>query len=779
MSSSKKTKPLGYWKNKEGLEKAKKEVLETKKKLGKTPTLKEVSGGINKAIQSGYWDEFGITSWLDLLAVLGLESSASDRIKWKGEDGLIQAKKKYIEISKQIKKRPTIKHVSGINKAIKRGVWESFGINDWEDFVIFCGFKPEAKKGTWVGKQGLENAINKLEFFYEENSRIPTQQDVPAGIIDHAMKGSWKEFGIESWNDLLKYCGFEVHIEHGKWRGEEGLIRAKNLILEYFRKHNKNPTTETKGFKSLSKCANTGYWEEFEIGNWVDLIRFCGLEPTKYPSLWRDEEGLKKAKREILDFYEEHDKIPRKQNVSGGIINACLNEYWKEFGIESWNDLLKHCGMEPTFESGKWRGEEGLAKAKELIIQYYEQYGKIPIKTSFPSGIAAATHRGYWKKYGIKSWNDLLRYCGLEPTYEHGKWVGKKGVKRARKIILQMFKTTGNVPTYNDVSGGIHNHITAGNWEKYGVFSWNDLLRYCNLEPHNIWGKWVGKEGLERAKKEVLLKNKELGKVPTRNDVSGGIEGAALDGQWVEFGVNNWNDLLRFSNLEPSHVIGTWVGKEGLERAKQALMEIYQFEGKTPTRGEVTSGIQKAIERREWKDFGFSGNTWNEFVIFCGLKPNIGYHGDAWLKWENWCEKAVFNIYGEKFKTKPCLPNRKFPDFVVKSKRNLTLIIDAKLSTHTEGIKKDMKNYIDFCEKLEFWCLFGQRTSRTYKGKEVLFIKPEKILERVKNKDTRNELGKEVRSLYEYSRNIFNEIYKDKKIRDEYQRTLDYWLGNK
>ena len=139
MNSTRKPKPKGYWLGKEGLKRAKDEILRLKVELNRTPKLKEVTVGIYKAITSGTWSEYGINTWLELLDYFQIESSSSARIKWKGEEGLKKAKEAYIRISKQINRRPTIKHVSGINKAIKREVWKELGIDDWEDFVEAVG----------------------------------------------------------------------------------------------------------------------------------------------------------------------------------------------------------------------------------------------------------------------------------------------------------------------------------------------------------------------------------------------------------------------------------------------------------------------------------------------------------------------------------------------------------------------------------------------------------------------------------------------------------------
>ena len=48
-----------------------------------------------------------------------------------------------------------------------------------------------------------------------------------------------------------------------------------------------------------------------------------------------------------------------------------------------------------------------------------------------------------------------------------------------------------------------------------------------------------------------------------------------------------------------------------------------------------------------------------------------------------------------------------------------------------------------------------QRKSKIHNKREVVFLKPEKILEKIKKSDSRKELENEVRELYKYSRKVF------------------------
>jgi len=147
-------------------------------------------------------------------------------------------------------------------------------------------------------------------------------------------------------------------------------------------------------------------------------------------------------------------------------------------------------------------------------------------------------------------------------------WKGKIGLERAKSKILILKEKLGKIPTTRDIKkelgGGIYYSVKKGHWKAFNVESWTDFLIYCELEPA---GKWTGKEGLKKAVHEILSKAEDLGRTPIKKDIPSGIPLAARRGQWGEYGINSWNDLLRYCKLEITHEVNMWVGKQGLDRA--------------------------------------------------------------------------------------------------------------------------------------------------------------------------------------------------------------------
>ncbi len=175
--------------------------------------------------------------------MLNSNNKRKPRGYWTGEKGLEMAKQKYIEIAKQIGKRPTAHHIQSILRPITNGVWKEFGINDWPDFVRYCGFKPDTKRGTWKGKEGLERARDEIIKTRDKLGRTPKIEEIPGGIYSALKQRRWKEFGVANWFELLDYCQVECpKRESRKWKGKEGLEKAKQKYIEIAKQIGKRPT---------------------------------------------------------------------------------------------------------------------------------------------------------------------------------------------------------------------------------------------------------------------------------------------------------------------------------------------------------------------------------------------------------------------------------------------------------------------------------------------------------------------------------------------------------
>jgi len=91
----------------------------------------------------------------------------------------------------------------------------------------------------------------------------------------------------------------------------------------------------------------------------------------------------------------------------------------------------------------------------------------------------------------------------------------------------------------------IYNNALNGIWRDFGISNWNNLLKTTFGRINKEKNKYIGKEGLERAKKELLQFERNFGKKPTSK--SKGMNTTARLGKWNEFGIKSWNELIIYS----------------------------------------------------------------------------------------------------------------------------------------------------------------------------------------------------------------------------------------
>jgi len=208
-----------------GFERAIRELKHYKKINGKKPTIniKEMRG-ICTAIYREEWKEKGVNSWNDLLKVTFGEVNREIK-NFGGKKGLANMTRKLKEFKKEFGKLPTSKEIQGYRGPIARGEWKEQGINSWNDLlkVTFGEINREWKK--YSGIEGLLSVIRELKEFKKINGKMPTLRNNGTGIYYAIYGGEWKEQGINTWNDLLKFVFGETNRE---CRREE---EAKNLKI--------------------------------------------------------------------------------------------------------------------------------------------------------------------------------------------------------------------------------------------------------------------------------------------------------------------------------------------------------------------------------------------------------------------------------------------------------------------------------------------------------------------------------------------------------------------
>lgn len=81
-----------------------------------------------------------------------------------------------------------------------------FGISNWKDLLMNVFGNTNGERCKYSGQEGFENAIQKIKE-YEKVNRLKPRSDSKGmgGIYKKCRKGHWKEYGVNSWNDLINY----------------------------------------------------------------------------------------------------------------------------------------------------------------------------------------------------------------------------------------------------------------------------------------------------------------------------------------------------------------------------------------------------------------------------------------------------------------------------------------------------------------------------------------------------------------------------------------------
>lgn len=206
-------KPNDYYKDKNGLENAKREMLEYKETYDKIPIYRVVSkefGGIINAINEGYWKKFGISkgSFNEFLVYVFGEMNQYQKPRgiYKGKKGFNLGSKHIKTLHEVTGKSPTRKMVEqkyrGILYAINNGFWEAFGISkgSYNDFIkLIFGTVNKRSNGFYRGEVGLQRAIEQsmelqLELGRKPSYRILTKRF--GGIITAITQSYWIDYGI-------------------------------------------------------------------------------------------------------------------------------------------------------------------------------------------------------------------------------------------------------------------------------------------------------------------------------------------------------------------------------------------------------------------------------------------------------------------------------------------------------------------------------------------------------------------------------------------------------
>ncbi len=193
-------------------------------------------------------------------------------------------------------------------------------------------------------------------------------------------------------------------------------------------------------------------------------------------------------------------------------------------------------------------GKLGLELAQAEIRKFKATHGRLPIsRDKEMASIYGAIYEGEWVAFGIRKWNDILIRTFGEVNIEVGVYTGAQGLQRAIAELRAFKAEHGRLPKTNDKE--ISGVITAINYREFaslGIRKWNDLLRRAFGIVNVEMGIYTGERGLQRAVSELWAFKASNGRLPKSGDKEmSGIREAIKREEWVPYGIQKWNDLLR------------------------------------------------------------------------------------------------------------------------------------------------------------------------------------------------------------------------------------------
>jgi hypothetical protein len=265
------------------------------------------------------------------------------------------------------------------------------------------------------------------------------------------------------------------------------------------------------------------------------------------------------------------------------------------------------------------------------------------------------------------------------------KWRKEKVIARFQELKIDLSKT----PTYEECFKFAPGMLSAIHliWGKYSMF-----LREQNLDIHIKY--WTKQDCINEFNKIMQYQKN----TPTQEDLKccSGLFRAIVR-RW-----DTYNKFLKTLGHEPNFEL-RW-NKDVCVTEFNKLMKLRTHIPTVEEFREIDYGLLAAIYKYH--------KTYSRFLKSIGY---ISYY-KIWLQWEQLVERICQSVF-DNVVLKPRLINNKLPDVAVLKGKQYIKIIDAKLNSNAYSMYKDIRNYKEHCDELEFWCAYGTKCLKTTKAK--------------------------------------------------------------
>jgi hypothetical protein len=282
---------------------------------------------------------------------------------------------------------------------------------------------------------------------------------------------------------------------------------------------------------------------------------------------------------------------------------------YRKYGINDIHELAE-ISLKGIDDKNKYhlnlKGKSGLFRAKQYCKNFYKKHKNAPLISDLGSKLfSTAINLGYWKKFEIYSWGDLL-WESLGSKITSFKYVSSRGgLEFAKTKIKQYFDDYGKPPSIK-LKGfnSFYGTINGGYWKYYGYSHWNELIKeICDIYPRKQ-KSWDGPKGLLRAKTIFENYYSQHQCLPTCAKLPA-ISGYCSKRGWKDVGIDSWNDLLQYVFGKINVVYRKWATQDGLKIVVEKTKELKkELKRKLKLSDFKPIPVAKCFYRKYWSKFG-------------------------------------------------------------------------------------------------------------------------------------------------------------------------------
>lgn len=322
-----------------------------------------------------------------------------------------------------------------------------------------------------------EQLLNYLKQFYEENDKVPIENDFminpkyPSSYIYH------KRFG--GWNKALEMVGLYDKKEKRisiQYTDNELLNYLKKFFLENGRTPEQNEFTDNNKYPYYSTYFN-------RFGSWNNAIKLAGLD-INYHASYTDNELL----NYLRQFYNETGKIPTETDFKKNKKYPSYATYKKHFG--GWQNALKlvELDVDTIVKNGIVQNTYQKGRLLELYIK--DHLGKLSIDLSGKNrcnpidGICPKGNTYEVKSAGLKE-KIRWRFPIYNKEKEEIEWFYLGAFNEDYSTLLHVWKIPGELIENNYICISLHNSFKKGTYcvESMKEFEITDKFKDY-MKPH-------------------------------------------------------------------------------------------------------------------------------------------------------------------------------------------------------------------------------------------------------------------------------------------------------